>query len=89
MNKLNECKPGDKFIIKYLNGTDEQKRHLQNLGFVQATIVEVINVINENMIVQIFDSRVAINYEVSNNVYGTMLKRKIVKSKGLSLFKKR
>ena len=38
MNKLNECKPNDIFIIKYIKGTEEQKRHLQNLGFIPSSI---------------------------------------------------
>jgi ferrous iron transport protein A len=89
MNKLKECKPGENFSIKYLDGTEEQKRHLQNLGFVPTTIVGVISVINENMIVQVFDSRIAINDEISDHVYGTILKKDIAKPKRLSLFKKR
>lgn len=89
MNKLNECRSNDMFCIKYIDGSDEQKRHLQNLGFVPATTINVINVIGENMIVQVFDSRIAINHEVSDYVYGTIMKREVSKPKVLSLFRKK
>ena len=89
MNKLSECMPNEWFSIKYLEGTEEQKRHLQNLGFVPTTIISVINIINNNMIVQVFNSRIAINNELSNHIYGTILKKEINKQKKLLLFKKR
>ena len=89
MNKLKECKAGEEFSIKYLEGTEERKRHLQNLGFVPTTIINVINTNEENMIVQVFDSRIAINSEVSDHVYGIILRKDKDKSKRLSLFKRR
>lgn len=85
MNCLNECKKGDAFSIKYLNGNDEQKRHLQNLGFVPSVLIYIINVVNDNMIVQIFNSRIAINDEISSHVYGTIIKKE--KQKKLLLTK--
>ena len=75
MNRLKDCKNGDQFSIKYLDGTDEQKRHLQNLGFILTSIINVISTNKDNMIVQVFDSRIAINNEISNNVYGIILKK--------------
>ena len=87
MNRLKDCKNGDQFSIKYLDGTDEQKRHLQNLGFILTSIINVISTNKDNMIVQVFDSRIAINSEISNNVYGTILKKD--KEKRLTLFRKR
>ncbi len=89
MNKLKECKPGDQFSVKYLDGSEERKRHLQNLGFVPATIINIININSENMIVQIFDSRIAINSEISDHVYGTIIKKEKDTPKILSLFKRR
>ena len=87
MNRLKDCKTGDKFSIKYLDGTDEQKRHLQNLGFIPSSVINIVNTNEDNMIVQVFDSRIAINSEISNNVYGTILKKDT--EKRLILFRKR
>jgi len=41
------------------------------------------------MIVQVFDSRIAINSEVSDHVYGTILKKDKDSPNRLSLFKRR
>jgi len=87
MNRLRDCKSGDQFSIKYLDGTDEQKRHLQNLGFIPTSVIKIVNTNEDNMIVQVFDSRIAINSEISNNVYGTIIKKD--KEKRLILFRKR
>ena len=81
MNKLSECKINDKFIIKYIEGTEEQKRHLQNIGFVPTTIISIINIINDNMIVQVFDSRIGIDSKISSNIYGKVLKKEHSKEK--------
>ena len=55
MNELKDCNSGDQFSIKYLDGTEERKRHLQNLSFIPTTIINVINTSEDNMIVQVFD----------------------------------
>jgi len=89
MNRLKDCQIGDIFSIKYLDGTLEQKRHLQNLGFVPTSIIYVINKNEDNMIIQLFDSRIAINDEISNNIYGVILKKNIKSQKILSLYKRR
>lgn len=89
MNKLKDCKSGDQFSIKYLDGTDEQKRHLQNLGFIPTSVINVISTNEDNMIVQVFDSRIAINSEISNQVYGNILKREIDKPKRLVFSRRR
>ena len=89
MNRLSECRINDQFSVKYLEGTVEQKRHLQNLGFVPATIISIINITNDNMIVQIFDSRIAINRETSECIYGIILKKEKNKKKNLLRFKRR
>ena len=41
------------------------------------------------MIVQVFDSRIAINSEVSDHVYGIILKKDKNTPKRISLFKRR
>ena len=89
MNRLKDCQIGDTFSIKYLDGTLEQKRHLQNLGFVPTSIIYVINKNEDNMIIQLFDSRIAINDEISNNIYGVILRKNIKSQKKLSLYKRR
>lgn len=76
INKLNDCNINDQFIIRYLDGDEAEKRRLQNLGFIPSSIIKVINITDDNMIVLVFDSRIAINKEVCNNIRGTILERK-------------
>ena len=87
MNKLRECKVGEQFRIQYINGTEEQKRLLQNLGFIPTTIISVINTSEDNMIVQVFQSRVAINYEIIDLICGIIIKKEKEPFKILSLLK--
>ena len=49
MNKLNECISGDRLIIKYLDGPEEYKRHLRNLGFVPTIVINVLSIINNDI----------------------------------------
>ena len=85
MVKLSECNVGDLFSVKYLDGTDEEKRHLKDMGFAPSAIIRIVSINQENMIVQVFDSRIAINKEISDNINGTIVK--INKRKTLSLHK--
>ena len=54
---------GDKAWIKRVGGAEETKRFLAGLGFVENAEVSVISKLNGNLIVNIKDSRVAINEE--------------------------
>lgn len=89
IDRLSSCNINDDFIIKYLKRAEEEKRHLQNLGFIPSSIIKVISITDDNMIVQVFESRIAINKETSGNIYGTVLTRKENKSRILSRFKKK
>ena len=89
MNRLSECKKNEQLVIKYLEGDVEKKRHLQDLGFVPLATISVVSFFNEGMIVQVFDSRIAINNEISNCIYGTILKKEKNKKNILSRFRRR
>ena len=54
---------------------------------IPTSVINIVNTNENNMIVQVFDSRIAFNSEISNNVYGTILKKD--KEKRLILFRKR
>ncbi|NMA50900.1 MAG: ferrous iron transport protein A [Mollicutes bacterium] len=88
INKLNDCNINDQFIIRYLDGAEAEKRRLQNLGFIPSSIIKVINITDDNMIVLVFDSRIAINKEVCNNIRGTILERNSNQKRIQSRYKK-
>ena len=56
-----------KSIVK-INGKDDTKRFLENLGFVEGTPVTVVSAISGNMIVSVKDARVAIDRSMANRV---------------------
>ena len=54
--------------IKRIGGNEETRRFLNNLGFVVGTEVSVVSAIGGNVIVNIKDSRVAINEDMAKRI---------------------
>ncbi len=54
---------------------------------IPTSVINIVNTNENNMIVQVFDSRIAFNSEISNNVYDIILKKD--KEKRLILLRKR
>ena len=65
---LTMAKTGESNTIKKVGGKEETKRFLESLGFVIGGCVTVISEIGGNMIVNVKDSRVAINKEMANKI---------------------
>ena len=65
---LNVVSSGECFLIKKINGKEEVRRFLENLGFVAGAQVSVVSQISGNIIVQIKDSRVAISREMAQKI---------------------
>ena len=59
---------GEINTIRRVGGNDETKRFLENLGFVAGTEVTVLSAIGGNVIVNIKDSRVAINADMARHI---------------------
>ncbi len=55
-------------IIQSINGNTETKRFLEKLGFIQGTKVSVVSSINGNVIVNIKDSRIAIDAQMARHI---------------------
>ncbi len=56
-----------KKVIK-INGKDDTRRFLENLGFVEGSEVSVISEIAGNLIVNVKDTRVAIDKAMANRI---------------------
>lgn len=65
---LTMANPGEVNMIRKVGGREETRRFLENLGFVSGSMVTVISQISGNVIVNIKDSRVAINKEMANKI---------------------
>ena len=59
---------GETGKIKRIGGNEETRRFLNNLGFVVGTEVVVVSAIGGNVIVNIKDSRVAINEDMAKRI---------------------
>ena len=58
---LTMAKPGETVIIRKITGKDEVRQHLAELGFVVDTAVTVVSELAGNLILQVKDSRVALD----------------------------
>lgn len=65
---LTMLKMGESNTIKKVGGKDETKRFLENLGFVTGAVVTVISAISGNLIVNVKDSRVALNQDMAKKI---------------------
>lgn len=55
-------------IIKKIGGSDEVKRHLENLGFTVGGTVTIVNSLAGNVIVKVKESRIAINEDMARRI---------------------
>lgn len=65
---LTMVRTGETSTIKKVGGKEETKRFLENLGFITGTKVTVVSAIGGNLIVNVKDSRVAINQEMAKKI---------------------
>lgn len=68
MMPLSMARPGEAGLIKKINGKDETRRFLANLGFTEGSSVTVVSEISGNMIVNIKEARVAIDKAMANRI---------------------
>ena len=59
---------GEKNIIKHIGGSPEVKKHLEDIGFVVGGTVKVIATLGGNVIVNVKESRIAINSEMARKI---------------------
>lgn len=59
---------GESNVIRRVSGNEETRRFLENLGFVVGTKIEVLSSLGGNVIVNVKDSRVAINRDMAKHI---------------------
>lgn len=59
---------GEKLNIRKITGNDETKRFLNSLGFVVGENVKIISEIGGNLIINIKDSRVALDKSMASRI---------------------
>ena len=68
MIPLTMAKEGETVTIRRISGLDQVRQHLGELGFVPGTEVTVVSVVSGNLIVQVKDSRVALDKSMANRI---------------------
>ena len=69
MMPLSMADIGSLVSIKKITGNDEVKQHLAELGFVVNEEVAVVNKNGGNMIVNVKDSRIALDKSLANRIF--------------------
>jgi ferrous iron transport protein A len=59
---------GTAYTIKRVGGTQEVKKHLEDMGFVVGGDVTVVNILGGNVIANVKDTRVGISRELAQKI---------------------
>lgn len=65
---LTMAKPGETVVIRRVTGKDELRQHLADLGFVADSAVTIISEMSGNLILQVKESRIALDKTLANRV---------------------
>lgn len=65
---LTMAKPGETNDIQKITGRDEVRRHLAEMGFVVGECVTVVSELGGNMILQVKESRIALDKTMANRI---------------------
>ena len=68
MMPLTMAKTGDTVTIRKITGRDEVRQHLAELGFVVDSDVTVVSEIAGNLILQVKESRIALDRTMANRI---------------------
>ena len=68
MMPLSMAKTGETVTIRKITGKDEVRQHLAELGIVVDGTVTVVNEIAGNLILQVKDSRIALDRTMANRI---------------------
>lgn len=62
------CPLNEENIIKKIGGSTEIKRHLENLGIVVGGNATLISQVNENVIIKVKETRIAVGKELAQKI---------------------
>ena len=65
---LNVAEPGEENIIRKIGGSPEVKKHLEDLGFVVGGSVTLVSVLNGNVIVNVKNTRIALDADMARRI---------------------
>ena len=65
---LTMARTGSEIYVDVINGKDETRKFLENLGFVKGTKISVIMEISGNLIINVKDTRVAVSRAMASRI---------------------
>jgi ferrous iron transport protein A len=68
MMPLTYASAGQENVIKRVAGKPEVRQHLETMGFVVGAIITVISSVNGNLIVNVKNTRVALDQQLANKI---------------------
>lgn len=68
MMPLTMARAGETVTIRKITGRDEVRQHLAEMGFVVDSNVTVISEVAGNLILQVKDSRIALDKSMANRI---------------------
>ena len=68
MMPLTMARAGETVTIRRISGRDEVRRHLAELGFVVYSDVTVVSELGGNLILQVKESRIALDRTMANRI---------------------
>ena len=68
MMPLTMAKTGETVTVRKITGKDEARQHLAELGFVVDSDVTVVSEIAGNLILQVKESRIALDSTMANRI---------------------
>lgn len=68
MMPLTMAATGEALVIRKISGKDEVRRHLAELGFVVGETVTVVTQLGGSLIIQVKESRIALDKTMANRI---------------------
>ena len=68
MLPLTYAQPNEANVIKKVGGNPEIKRHLEDMGFVTGAVISVVSSIDGNLIVNVKDTKVALDKQLAMKI---------------------
>ncbi len=68
MMPLSMARTGEVVVIKKITGKDDVRQHLAEMGLVIEEPVKIVNEMGGNLIVQVKESRVALDKSMANRI---------------------
>ena len=68
MMPLSYAAPDNSYVVKKIGGNHDVKKHLESLGFHVGSEVSVVTVLDDNLVVKVKETRVALSGELARRI---------------------